>query len=71
MRKLLQIIRDWPWEYGTVTTPHSVRRSRRHRVNGEVQFVLWKSGEQSHEEDFWCAYNPYWWPYFTPKGGQS
>lgn len=71
MKKLLQIIRDWPWEYGTCTTDgYGPQRARRHRLNGEVQFVAWKAGEQGHAQDYWCAYHAYWWPNFK-KGNHS
>jgi len=37
------------WEYGLC----SKSIARRHKTNGEVQFVLWKAGEQGHTEDYW------------------
>lgn len=71
MKKLLQIIRDWPWEYGTCKIDgYDPNRARRHRLNGEVQFLLWKAGEHGHAKDYWSAYNAYWWPNFR-KGNWS
>lgn len=29
------------------------RRARRNRLTGDVEFVLWKAGEQGHTEDYW------------------
>jgi hypothetical protein len=38
------------WEYGTLETG---TKARRHKATGEIQFVLWKAGEQGHVEDFY------------------
>ena len=27
--------------------------ARRNRITGDVEFVLWKTGEQGHLEDYW------------------
>ncbi|OIR11010.1 hypothetical protein GALL_71810 [mine drainage metagenome] len=51
------------WEYGQVEG----RRARRHRNNGNVQFVLWEAGSQGHHEDFWHDFDPSWWPLFNKK----
>lgn len=50
------------WEYGTCRAG----RARRHRRTGEVQFILWKAGEQGHAEDYWYAMDRQWWPLFVP-----
>ena len=39
------------WEYGTCKGRDGV--VRRHRITGKVEFVLWKAGEQGHNEDCW------------------
>lgn len=51
------------WEYGTCND----RPARRHRVNKNVQFVLWKAGEQGHKEDYWHNFDSSWWSGFTPQ----
>lgn len=64
----------WPfkkkpvWEYGTCRD----RKARRHNKNGNVQFVLWKAGEQGHKEDWWHDFDSFWWPEFNlPTGERS
>jgi hypothetical protein len=49
-----------PYEYGNLKNTIA----RRHRRNGNVQFVLFKAGEQGYKEDFWIDYHSDWWPYF-------
>lgn len=47
---LMNIFKKKPqWVYGTCNN----RPARKHRKNGNVQFVLWKAGEHGHKEDFW------------------
>ena len=48
------------YEYGYVKQT----RARRNRFTGEVQFVLWKAGEQGHNEDYWHKFDSSWWPLF-------
>lgn len=48
------------WIYGTCRG----RIARKHRKNGNVQFVLWKAGEQGHGEDYWIDFHPDWWGEF-------
>ncbi len=38
--------------------------ARRHRVKGNVQFVIWKEGEQGYKEEQWIDFNEYWWNTF-------
>lgn len=52
------------WIYGTVEMPHGIVSARKHRIKGNVQFVLWKAGEQGHKEDFWHDMHTYWWKQF-------
>ena len=49
------------WIYGTCRD----RRARKHRWKGNVQFVIWKAGEQGHAEDYWIDMNEFWWPQFV------
>lgn len=48
------------WIYGTCRG----RIARKHRRKGNVQFVLWKAGEQGQKEDFWIDFDPSWWHEF-------
>ena len=52
------------YEFGTVSngTP-----ARRNRLTGEVQFVLWKAGEQGHAEDYWHEFGDGWETTFKPN----
>ncbi len=50
------------WEYGMCNG----RKARRHRDNGNVQFILWNAGEYGHKEDFWHDLHTSWWPNFKP-----
>ena len=61
------------WEHGTCKD----RPARRHRMSGEVQFVIWLKGHVLHgryggenytyTEDYWVAFDSSWWPLFQPK----
>lgn len=50
------------WEYGTCNN----QRARRHKLKGNVQFVLWKAGKQGHNKDFWINFDWSWWIDFKP-----
>ncbi len=45
------------WIYGTCKE----RPARKHRINGNVQFVIWYAGEQGYKEDCWINFDNYWW----------
>lgn len=49
------------WEYGTACNS---RPARRNKKRGNVQFVLWKAGEQGHADDYWHDFDRSWWPTF-------
>lgn len=51
------------WLYGTAGPDK--RRARKSVEHGNVQFVMWKAGEQGHKEDWWIDFHPYWWPSFV------
>lgn len=51
---------EWEWGHINGTT------ARRHIRNKNVQFLLWKPGEQGHPEGYWHDYDPSWWPLFVP-----
>ena len=50
------------WEYGTAG--NTARHSRRHKIKGNVQFILWEAGEQDYQDDYWHDFDPYWWNTF-------
>lgn len=51
------------YTYGFVlSTP-----ARKNNKTGEVQFVLWKAGEQGHKEDYWIRFDSSWWSQFKPE----
>lgn len=51
------------YEYGQCNN----REARRHKVNGNVQFILWKAGEQGHKEDCWINFDKSHWSEFKNK----
>lgn len=48
------------YEYGTCNG----RPARRGMKYGNVQFVLWKAGEQGCSTDIWHDFDSSWWPQF-------
>lgn len=56
------------WEYGTCAG----KKARRHTTNGNVQFILWRKGDQKevdgigHLEDKWVDFDRSWWSLFVP-----
>lgn len=51
------------YEYGTF---RKGERARRNTTTGEVQFILWKAGEDGHDTDMWHAADSSWWGTFVP-----
>lgn len=51
------------WEYGECNGGIA----RRHKVNGNVQFVLWKAGQQGHKQDYWHNFGGGWKQLFVLK----
>ncbi len=45
------------WVYGTCRN----RKARKDIVHKNVQFVLWKAGQQGHKVDFWIDFDSSWW----------
>lgn len=43
------------------------KKARRSRLTGEVQFVLWKAGEQGHTKDYWHKFGDGWEKDFKPS----
>ena len=58
----MRIINKLIWEYGTCGNHNRV--ARKHRLYGNVQFVLWKAGEQNHKKDYWHNFDESWWKTF-------
>lgn len=50
------------WIYGTCND----RIARKHSIKNNVQFVLWKKGQQGHKEDFWHDFGSGWGELFQP-----
>lgn len=48
------------WVYGICNG----KKARKHKIKGNVQFVLWKAGEAENNEDYWHDFDCYWWEYF-------
>ena len=49
------------WIYGTC---HD-REARKHKLKGNVQFVLWKKGEHGYKNAFWHNFEHSWWVQFV------
>lgn len=64
-------VRVCDWEYGYV----GARNARKHKKNGNVQFVLWRVGDQKevdgigHTEEKWHDFDKSWWNQFIPDHG--
>jgi hypothetical protein len=41
--------------------------ARKNTLTGEVQFVLWRAGQQGHKEDYWHRFDSSWWSQFKPN----
>lgn len=54
-------------EYVYGTAGAHQRAARKHK-SGRVEFVMWKAGEQGHTQDYWTAFDEYWWPTFRAVG---
>lgn len=54
------------YEYGRCND----RLARRHKSTLEVQFILWKAGQQGHAENYWHRFDPSWWPSFVSGKAQ-
>jgi hypothetical protein len=56
------------WEFGICNQ----RPARRHKKNRNVQFILWRVGDQKyvdgvgHTEDKWVNFDSSWWDGFVP-----
>jgi hypothetical protein len=61
--KYINNINNLVWQYGTCNN----RVARRHRIYKNVQFILWKAGEQGHIEDYWHNFDRSWWSQFIPN----
>lgn len=59
-----QWMHDHTWEYGTCGLKPKDGVARCHMRDGNVQFVLWKTGEQGHSIDYWHDFDSSWWSTF-------
>jgi len=48
------------WNYGTCKN----LEARQHKIFRYVQFLLWKKGENGHENDYWIKFDKYWYKEF-------
>ena len=51
------------WTYGTCNN----MPARKHKIKGNVQFILWKTGEQGHKEDYWINFDSSHYSNFKPN----
>jgi hypothetical protein len=51
------------WIYGTCNG----KIARKHRIFKNVQFILWKKGEQGHKKDYWINFDSSWFKQFKNK----
>ena len=66
IRSLLKWLKyhSQPWQTGKF---HD-NNARRNVFTGEVQFVLWKAGEQGHTKDYYHRVGNGWEKEFIPAG---
>lgn len=50
------------YEYGTISNGMPVRRNK---VTHEVEFILWRAGQQGHKQDYWHIVGDGWAYTFT------
>jgi hypothetical protein len=48
------------WTYGICNN----LPARKHRIFGNVQFVLWEAGKQGYKKDYWINFDKSWWGSF-------
>jgi hypothetical protein len=53
------------WVYGICNG----QKARKHKIKGNVQFVLWKAGEKGHTKDYWHDFENGWWSEFKASRG--
>ena len=53
---------EFEWEYGLAGS--DLKTARRHRKNGNVQFLIWKPGEQGWPNGKWVNFDSSWWKTF-------
>lgn len=69
LKQVLSGIKSSDYSYGTCNG----RYARKHNIQGNVQFILWKKGDQSyvdgigHTEDVWVDFHSSWWGGFIPS----
>ena len=50
------------WEYGHYRCGDgTLKRARKHKMYGNVQFLLWKKGQHHHKRDYWVDLDQTWW----------
>lgn len=57
-----------PHDYGICFVNDQWLHARRLRKSGRVQFVLWRAGENGHEQDYWHDMHQSHWRYFKAIG---
>ena len=62
LSKILNKVNIAKYEYGTAG--NTKRVARRHIIKKNVQFLLWKAGEQGHKIDYWTDFDNSWWDTF-------
>jgi hypothetical protein len=60
LKWLLSGVSESVWVYGSCNG----RIARKHKIKGNVQFILWYAGTQGHKEDFWHDFDKSWWELF-------
>ena len=55
------------YTYGYIVEPCGKKRnvSRKNNITGDVEFVLWKAGEQGHKKDYWHKMGLGWSDWFV------
>lgn len=61
------------YSYGFIVEPCGRIRNaaRKNNITGDVEFVLWKAGEQGHKEDYWHKMGDGWSKLFVSSDGDN
>lgn len=76
IQKIKRLYRKHMYEYGSTKVIGGLSSStwntpsRKHKINGNVQFILWKKGEQGHSRDYWIDFHSSHWIEFKKEEKQ-
>jgi hypothetical protein len=67
IEKIYKLFGKSVYVYGYVNnTP-----ARKNTLTKEVEFVLWRAGEQGHQKDYWIRFDSSWWSQFKQNTNET